>query len=111
MAFTVYNSDGTTREVTREQFIHDLNAAQAKARAQAAEAEHVRVLREEAAAESARCNRRAKVDVSDPRTAWMNGVKQLFNEAGLTYVQEGSYGIKILTAAGDYTLKISKNRK
>ena len=60
MPIVMTNPDGSTREITKEEFIADLEKAKAESRKKQAEAEHLRKLREEQAAESARDNRRVK---------------------------------------------------
>ena len=103
MPIVVTNPDGSTREITKEEFLADLEKAKAQARKKAAEEEHVRKLREEQQAENARDNRR--VNRSPSANSWStklsNGIVELLNKANMEYKVNGN-SIIVRTDEADY---------
>ena len=114
MSIVVTNPDGSTREITKEEFLADWEKAKAKAQARkkAAEEEHIRKLREEQQAESARDNRR--VNRSPSANSWStklsNGIVELLNKANMEYKVNGN-SIIVRTNEADYEIKITKKKQ
>lgn len=112
MPIAIINSDGSTREVSKEEFLADLEKAKAQARKKAAEEEHIRKLREEQQAESARDNRR--VNRSPSANSWStklsNGIVELLNKANMEYKVNGN-SIIVRTDEADYEIKITKKKQ
>ena len=112
MPIVMTNPDGSTREITKEEFLADLEKAKAQARKKAAEEEHIRKLREEQQAESARDNRR--VNRSQSANSWStklsNGIVELLNKANMEYKVNGN-SIIVRTDEADYEIKVTKKKQ
>lgn len=111
MALNMVDENGNkVGEITKEQFMADWQAMQAKARAKAAEEEHMRILREEASRESARANKRTK-PASDSKIGLMNALVQIANECGVAYRKESDGQIFFRMEDADYEVKITKKKQ
>lgn len=112
MPIVVTNPDGSTREISKEEFLADWEKAKTQARKKAAEEEHIRKLREEQQAESARDNRR--VNRSPSANSWSiklsNGIVELLNKANMEYKVNGN-SIIVRTDEADYEIKITKKKQ
>ena len=112
MSIVVTNPDGSTREVSKEEFLADWEKSKAQARKKAAEEEHIRKLREEQQAESARDNRR--VNHSTKTNSWgtkiSNGIVELLNKANMEYKVNGN-SIIVRTDEADYEIKVTKKKQ
>ena len=112
MSIVVTNPDGSTREVSKEEFLADWEKNKAQTRKKVAEEEHIRKLREEQQAESARDNRR--VNRSPSASSWStklsNGIVELLNKANMEYKVNGN-SIIVRTNEADYEIKITKKKQ
>lgn len=110
MPVVITNPDGSTRELTKEEFIADLEKAKAESRKKQAEAEHLRKLQEEQAAESARDNRRVKANPSNWASRIVNAIIKLMNESNMEYKVNGN-SIILRTDEADYEIKVTKKKQ